>query len=143
MGLTKAATYDAGSVFQFKLKSRQKFSTGGQHNPKKLDRLDFNERKRLPATNFFSGMLGQKSLLERTMEKQEYTPSNTSALSEDFSTLPAKSFQMSGRKDRGTIASSIPARMQHTPGQSHSNVGRTIHSQTRAQKLVRASIFCN
>ena len=74
------------------------------------------------------------------MEKQEYTPSNTSALSEDFSTLPAKSFQMSGRSDRGTIASSIPRKnATYARPKSQQRVGRTTHSQTRAQKLVRAS----
>jgi hypothetical protein len=111
-----------------------------------VDRPTFlnHSAKTLPATNFFSGMLGQKSLLERTMkfENRSRTLSQASALPAAAPTLPmqgtTEDLRRYGDSEKGSIVkpSSFRGKSSYTRPKSQEKIGRR---RTGRNEMVRAS----
>ena len=99
--------------------------------------------KTLPATNFFSGMLGQKSLLERTMklENPSRIQSQSSALPVTGSLLTVQRTAGRGHpygvsaRDADAKLSSYREKPAYTRPKSQQKIGRRI----RQNEMVRAS----
>lgn len=98
--------------------------------------------KTLPATNFFSGMLGQKSLLERTqkLERASTSLSHKSALPKESLPSRRKSQQMrdiSTSSSGSTAMSKYNEKPSYTRPMSQQKIGKRHMNNRRG--LVRAS----